>query len=363
MKIGLVSTFNVECGISTYSEHLTEYYPENTIIFANKTRTLSDTKNQLKHKIIRCWEREGDYKELAEEIIKNKIDIIHFQHEFGLFQNDTAFRELLQKLKQNGIKIVITLHTVFIDRRHIMNRKLFILTPFINKIIVHDRNIQDIFNKIEVIEHGSMMVKAKNKEEAAKYFDISEDKIVCSIIGFISPNKGQIEAAQAVLNLRQKFPNILLFIVGMPVINGYHYENMEYCVRLYHSVKRMEGFNNIKIVPRFITEEEFDYYAGITDIFIENHGNTQYSTSGSSHLIMSYGKPSVSSKSIILHDLDETRSVKYNVGDIQGLSDSIEKLILDKDLRTKLGENALKFAKETSWDKIAKKHLDLYDRI
>jgi len=366
MKIGLVSTFNVECGISTYSEHLTTFYPiGNTIIFANKLLMLSDTQINLLHPIFRCWNRLGDYKELTQKVLDSQIDIVHFQHEFGLFQNFEAFEAMIQELKNKGIKIVITFHTVFSDGHHILNYRIIKLLNYVDLVIVHHQKIKEIldFKNCVVIPHGSVKVKPKQKSEARKYLNIPDDKFVCMFLGFISPNKGQIEASIAISNLKKEFSNIYLLIAGLPVINGSNFENLEYCLNLFRGVRRMNSFDVIRIIPRFITEQDFDYYAGAADIFIENHGYTQYSTSGISHLIMSYGKPSVSSRSFILNDLNEERSVKFNIGDINGMEESIKKLILDNSLREELGKNALEFAKETYWDRIAKKHLELYETL
>ena len=367
MKIGLVSTFNVECGIATYSEHLVEHYPRGKVtIFGNYIGSLTNTNASTKHPIIRCWSRTGDFKELTYQILKNEIDVIHFQHEYGLFQNNVEFRRMIETLKNKGVKTVITYHTLFQDRRHILNRHLFCINQFIDRIILHqeeEREIMDNDAKCVVIPHGSVKVKAKPRKESREYLQISDDKFVCTCIGFISPNKGQIDTALAINNLHREFPNIYLIIAGMPVINGHNFENLEYCLNLFRVVKRMGALDYIRVIPRYLTDEEFDYFAGASDIFVQNHGGSPYSTSGSSHLIMSYGKPSASSRSPILNDLNEERSVKFDIGNSQGIEEAVKKLMNDEDLRNKLGENSLKFAQQTSWDKLAKKHWNLYEEI
>ena len=366
MKIGIISTYNVECGISTYSEHLTDHFPVGkTTIFGNQLLTLSDTKSNLTHPIIRCWNRFGNFKDLTEKIIKNKMDVVHFQHEFGLFQDNDSFCEMLKTLHEKGIKIVITFHTIFSDKFHAQNNTLRRLFRYIDLVIVHQDGAKEMLDieNVVVIPHGSVEVKAKSRKESRKYLNISEDKFVCMFLGFISPNKGQVEASVAAMNLKRRHPNIQLIIAGLPVIHGSHFENLEYCLNLFRGVKRMGGFDTIKIIPKFIDEADFDYYAGAADIFIENHGNTHYSTSGISHLIMSYGLPSVSSRAFILDDLNDSRSIKFNVGDIKGMERAIEQLIMDENLRKTIAKNARKFAEETMWDKTAEKHLKHYERL
>lgn len=365
MKIGIVSTFNVECGISTYTEHLTQYYPKDVIIFANKLSFLTDTKISKKHKIIRCWTRDGDYRELIHEILNSGVELIHFQHEYGLFQNNQAFFEMLQVLKKRNIKIVITYHTVGLQLNTEMDRILRCFMPFVDHIIVHQKGAKDVLGvkNCTIINHGSVKVQPNSCEESRRYLNIPNDRIVCTCIGFISPNKGQMEAMMAIMKLKNEFPNIMLLIAGMPVVHGSNYTNLEYCLNLFRGVKRMNAFDYIKIIPSFIKESDLDYYAGATDIFIVNHGQTNYSISGISHLIMSYGKASVSSRSNILEDLDDTRSLKFNIGDVNQLQDSIKTLINNKELKDKLSANALDFSKKTNWRVIANKHLKLYKQI
>ena len=364
MRIGIVSTFNTECGISTYTEHLVENYPKDTIVFSNRLGSLSDTHSSQRPNI-RCWERTGNFKELTKMILDSRVSLVHFQHEYGLFQDNQAFLSMLKELKQHKIKTVITYHTVFTDSHNEMDKRLMMLTPWLDKIIVHQRGAKDILNtdKCVVIYHGTCSVTAKTKEESRKYLSIPDDKFVCMYLGFISPNKGIIESAQAVLSLREKFPNIYLVVAGMPVIHGCNYSNLEYCVNIFRGIKRMNGFDHVKIIPSFIPEKDFDYYAGAADIFIENHGQTQFSISGMSHLIMGYGKPSVSSTACILDDMNYDRSVKFNLGDISGMANAITELIKNPGRREQISKNALKFAEETSWEKITKKHLELYKSL
>lgn len=364
MKIGIVSTFSCACGIATYSQHLVQHYPENsTIIFANYLGDLSDTGDKTKHPIIRCWNRKDTHDELFNEIMKNNIDIVHFQHEFGLFQNSSSFQNLIINLKKNNKKIVITPHTIF--RNNLHNRIFTNNINYIDKIIAHHPNGANVLDcdKTIIIPHGSMEVSPKPKKEAREFLHIEDDRIVLLCFGFITPNKSVMDAIEAVQMLREKYPKILLIIVGMPVTHGNNYGNMKYCVSLFEKVDSFSGWDNVKIIPRFISEADIDYYAGSADIAIENYKQTEFSTSGMSHLVMSYGLPSTSSNANILADLDETRSLKYEIGDIKKLANNIERLITDNELRYELSRNSITYTNKTSWPIIAQKHMELYKKV
>jgi polysaccharide biosynthesis protein PslF len=365
MKIGIVSTFNVECGISTYSEHLTQHYPQGeTVIFGNRLGVLSDTRSSLLHPINRCWSRTEEHDQLFEEIIKSGVDVVHFQHEFGLFQNQKSFVQLLSRLKAKKIKTVVTLHTVFRERHE--NQHIFDCAPFLNRIVVHNKKAIEplgLVDKTTVIPHGSVLVLPKSRFEARKYLNITEDRIVLLALGFITVTKAAIDIVSAVVRLREEYPNILLMIVGFPMCHGRSYGNLEYCLSLFKRIDAMNVWDNVRVVLKFVPEPEIDYYAGATDIAVENYHQTHHSTSGMSHLVMSYGLPSVSSDANILSDLGEGRSLKYKINDIAGMASNIKQLIRDEECRKRVSSNALSYARETAWDVIAHKHLSMYRGI
>jgi glycosyltransferase involved in cell wall biosynthesis len=169
-----------------------------------------------------------------------------------------------------------------------------------------------------------------------------------------------MDSISAVYRLRYDFDNLLFLIVGMPIVHGNNFTNLEYCLNMFKRVKTLNMFDIVNIYPKYLNENDWDYYTGAADIMIDNYYHTQYSISGISHLIMSYGMPNTSSKANILCDLDNTRSLKFDIGNIEQMVYNLRLLIRSPELRTKLSTNCLKYAEETSWENIAKKHLALY---
>jgi len=364
MKVGLVSTFNCECGISTYSEHLSEHFPKDHVqIFGNDLGVLTDTNVLKKHPITRCWKRTGDFKQLTEEILKSGVDVVHFQHEFGLFQDNKAFCKMLETLKRYQKPIVISFHTVFVDQNN--NQRISEMSPYVDMFICHSEAARNIlgFKSAVVIPHGSVRAKAKTKEESRRYLNIPEDKIVLLSFGFITPTKGAMDSISSIYRLKDDFDNLFFLLAGFPVVHGNNFTNLEYCLNLFKRTKILNMFDIVHIFPKYVSEEEIGYYAGAADIAIENYYQTQYSISGMSHLVMSYGLPSISSNSNILIDLNETRSLKYDIGNIGQMKDRLKTLIRNPGLRKTLSDNCLKYTEEVCWEKIAAKHWGLYKSL
>jgi glycosyltransferase involved in cell wall biosynthesis len=341
MRVGLVSTYNVECGISTYSEHLTQHFPEGQVqIFGNELGILTDTGECTKHPINRCWRRTGNFKELTEAILKSEVDVVHFQHEFGLFQDNYSFCRMLETLRTFKKSIAITFHTVFTDPKY--NDKIREMAPYVNVFICHTEEARTVLGaeRSAVIPHGSVRVRSKPREESRKYLNIPEDKIVVLSFGFITPTKGAMDSISAIHRLRYDFSNLFFLLVGFPVVHGNNYSNLEYCLKLFKRTQMLGLFDVVHIYPKYVSEKEIDYYAGASDIAIENYYQTQYSISGMSHLVMSYGLPSISSRSNILMDLDNNRSLKYDIGNIEQMTNNLRILIKTQTL----GSGYLKIA-------------------
>lgn len=365
-RIGLVSTISCECGIATYSEHLVAHYPKNDcIIFGNNLDGMNDTGAPNMPPIIRCFSKKGIHEDLLSKIIQSGVNVVHFQHEFGLFQNHESFVNLLKTLKQtNRIRTVITFHTVFTKKE--WNWMITDYIPYLDRIIVHTESAKEVLGlgtNCFMIPHGSVIVKPKPRTEARKYFGIPEDKFVVLTLGFITPTKGAIDNIIAVNRLKNKYPNLFLLIAGFAVVPDNNYTNLEYALELFKNVKAANANEFVKIMFKFIPESELDYFAGASDVAIENYYDTQFSTSGMSHLMMSYGLPNISSRSNILSDLNEQRSIKYDVKNLDQMTDALDQLIGNELLRKTIRDNCLKYADETSWSNTAKRHYDLYDGI
>ena len=122
----------------------------------------------------------------------------------------------------------------------------------------------------------------------------------------------------------------------------------------------VNGWDYISIVPKFLGFEEMHLYASAADLAIENYKQTEFSTSGMSHFMMSYGLPNISSNANILLDFDDKKSLKYDIGDTRKMAENLLKLIRDKKLCKKISRNCLEYTKEVSWPNISKRHLKLY---
>src|SRR5688572_14831597 len=107
MNILLISTWKTECGIATYTEYLAKALQslghEITIFAEAKQKDLSPYKDFEDFNVYRIWKRSAAFesqfglKSIFDLIQRSNIkpNIIHIQHEFGLFPDNSAFWALV----------------------------------------------------------------------------------------------------------------------------------------------------------------------------------------------------------------------------------------------------------------------------
>jgi len=111
MKIAYVSTYlPQQCGIASYTDYV--------IQGLQKVSPLVDIKvvaekgalpvKQAKFEVVPCWDRNENY---VAPIISNvkDVDIVHIQHEYGIYKLDDRLPTLLKRLKAERKRTIITI--------------------------------------------------------------------------------------------------------------------------------------------------------------------------------------------------------------------------------------------------------------
>lgn len=306
-KIIFVSTFGTKCGIATYTMHL-----------------MNDLNNISNDSFTVCPTNEGS--------LNRKISgkLIHIQHEFGI----------IPTFPRTDSKVIITWHTV----SHRMNSMINRLESELNIVayIVHCQGALDhIKTKKDryVINHGSSQIKEMKKTEARKILNINNIDIpIGFVFGFQSPNKLYGELINTA-----KQANIHVIISASS--HGSKY------------IKGLTNDKNVTFLNRHLTEEAIDLYASASDILLFDYmDQNHYSSSGAMHRIIGTGRPVICSNIKHFSDVTDKKDVlKFN--NQKELLQCITTALADSE---RLGKAAREYAETTSWENIAKKHIEIY---
>lgn len=308
-KIVLVSTWNVRCGIATYTKYLLD----------NLQRTLPNS-----FAIDPIIDSELTY--------KSRGKLIHMQHEFGIVPYPPK--------KIRG-KLIITWHTV--SKRTNDEIKKYESKYDVVAHIVHSKYMRrsvDSSKDVWAIPHGSALIPQMKREDARRILGINVDIPIGFVFGFQSGDKNYQRLIDAAKNT-----NIHLIISG-----AQH--------RLGHSLN-IQNDNNVTFINRFMEENEVNLYALASDLLLFDYiGKNHYSVSGALHRIIGAARP------VICSDIKHFDDIEHG-SDCLKFKDQagLERCIIHAlENREKFGIAAKKYTERTSWDIAAKKHIEIYKK-
>lgn len=380
-KILFVSTYNIQCGLSTYTENLTaalEALKCNLLVLANRVLPNYYDTMHGKCEYIRCWDRHACVFDcVKKEIEKYDPSVVHIQFEQALFAaGPKAFIEFLAWLNSRNIPVVMTPHSIMARQKRfslrgvLRKRRYAWFLDALNKVdavIVHTKAMKDALlawgfpeSKIEIIPHGVEIGELVSPIQARRELDLPLDKKIILSFGLIAPSKNIHENILVISRLSKRFPEIHYLIAGFPQVVRSCSANAIYANELR---KQVEFRRNMNLNISFIPHDRIKYYLCAADIYLLNYARTPASSSGNACLSLAYGIPSVASRAHLLDDMTEDVCLKVDINAPRQVEQALERLLTEPDLRKRLGQRALEMARTRAWDKIAALHLQLYARM
>lgn len=209
-------------------------------------------------------------------------------------------------------------------------------------------------NKIIIIPLGADTSVFKPdklaREMIRQELKIDKNDIVYIYTGKIVPFKYVDLLIKAAIRLIKKYSNIKILLVG--------YSDLSYKENLQRIIKDNNLENNFLWCEAVPNKELYKYFSA-ADIAVWPHQHTNSILEA-----MACGLPV-----IVCDEKRSCEEVKYDNGliykdlDLEDLQNKMEKLYIDKKLRIKMGENAIKIVKEKyNWHTITKEFLKVYEK-
>jgi glycosyltransferase involved in cell wall biosynthesis len=317
-----VSTWGIKCGIATYTEHLL-----NSI---NKVRYVAG--------IFPINNRELPY-----TVDAGAGGVVHIQHEFGI----------MPAKFNSGSKVIVTFHTVPKNIKKTLEHfegKFNIIGYIVHFEMGRSILSNNTKKEVWIIPHGSKIIpcaSAANMKQCAREwlnFDklgIKDGEDCAFMFGFQSGNKNFNQVIDACNSV-----GIKLIISG-----GTHQSGFTNIHGNYN--------NNVIFLNKYLNDIETDLFALSSDILLFDYlSQDHYSCSGAMHRVIGAGRPIICSRTDHFTDVVENEHcLKFK--DRAELESKIREGL---DRRDELGENALQYAISTSWDNVARQHLEIYKK-
>jgi glycosyltransferase involved in cell wall biosynthesis len=332
LRVAMVTPWHVRCGIATYSENLVKALAEQgtTIYVVRLSRFGQKVQDSLLN--------------VVQQIPVDKIDLIHIQHEYGIFQG--LEREFYVALKSLGKPLITTMHAVGVR----VDTDIGIATTS-DQVVVHNKFCADRLGyKSTIIPHGAVPSKTMEVEKAKLSFGIDPRTPIVGYVGFISNYKGLELLIEAIT----KVPKAALLIAG-----GWHTEtDTPYIMTL--KQKSLEVLPSRCQWVGYIPDERLSAAYGAMDVVVYP---SRYATeSGALIMALGYGKAVLASNIEPFKEKEKVGALMTFKG-VRDLTRKIKRLLKDEELRRQLEEGAKKYCEETSWNKIAEKHIALYKQL
>jgi|Deesub1362A_J573_1020465.scaffolds.fasta_scaffold01269_10 glycosyltransferase involved in cell wall biosynthesis len=358
MRIALISTYGVKCGIATYTDHLArELSKKHEVkVFAEDVVGNSQPEFNSEIEYVRCFNRENNDRRLEETLKSYNPDVIHIQHEYGIFRD---LKEMLLRVRKafSG-RTVMTLHTVNISNG-------FDLHDCADFFIVHKESARDYLlmegvsgRTVRVIPHGTLVVPHIPAEQARKKLGLPIDRKIILSHAFFERRKNIDKIIMAVAELRHEIP---LYYIH---VGDIHPQKTTSC-QIYHdecvkAVRQLGLENYVKFVKRFIPDEKLVYYLNACDVIVtlENDNYPRVCASGIMHTVAF--KPVIASDVTNFNEFPDGSFYRIDI-DVDSLKHAIREIVFNPDLSARLSHDLLSYAAETSWEKVAKEHIRLYE--
>lgn len=345
-RVAFICNWGEACGIATYTQAL-----------------VSEIRNKVKEVRIFAeaehWHRGESMSGVIKEIADWKPDVIHIEHEFGIFPKANHFLKMLEDLEP--FPYIVTFHSVY---EHLDKT---ICTAYVKNTIVHSEEAKDVLrelghlNDIYIVPHGCAVY-----DDVSELWNIFQNDYTVIQFGFGFTYKGVDMAVDAIKHLKESDPKFKdLFYCYLcsenPHTRSVHEEYYSYLKNrvdeagLSEHVAIMRGFISDKIIRNFLRTAKLAIFPYKTD-----PSNRVYGASGAVRHAMANGIPVIGSDS---HMFDDLNGIIPRISDPMSLAHEIDKIFSDGQYKKELVDRNLDFLKSNDWSITADRHLEVYKAI
>ena len=298
-------------------------------------------------------------------------DVVHIQHEYSIYKFDDRLPSVLQGL-DGDIRKIITIHCVrpaqFSERGAIDEDYAARIASLADEVIVHLPAQEAILTrlgiplkKIHVIPHGTELSN-ENKEVSRNRLGLPVDAKILLMFGFIKPHKNFHIVLDALVEIKKKFNDICFFIAGglAPTASD---KDQEYAELISKKIEDLKLGNNVIYSNKFFPNQDIPFLLRAADIILFPYCEEDRAASGSFHLAIGAQRPVIASRMPKFEELkninDELLVLPYNSSGIAG---TVVRIFEDKNFRQYVIDRTDDYRKLTSWETVARQHIELYRR-
>ncbi|MDN5331149.1 MAG: polysaccharide biosynthesis protein PslF [Tepidanaerobacteraceae bacterium] len=373
MNLAILSTYPPrECGIASFAKDLRD----NLTLWGQEVKILAITDNGSSYSyppevVFELHEEcKEDFAASAEYINSSYTDLVLLEHEYGIFGgcDGNYLLDFVAHLKK---PFILNTHTVLSQPTISQKSILMKLGQSASAVICMTKRSAELLhevykiplNKIYVVPHGVPVFREKPRERLKEAYGISGRPVVTTF-GFIGPGKGIEIGIKAIAILKEKYPDILYFIVGETHPKLKKREGEVYRESLEKLVDDLNLHDNVRFINKFLTLEEIGDYLYMTDVYITPYPGRHQAVSGTLSYAIGCGRAIVSTPyDYSLEMLANGRGLVASQADPEELATLIDRILKDPILKSQLERKAGKLGKTMTWPQVAKSYVEIIEEI
>ncbi|MEM0134000.1 MAG: glycosyltransferase family 4 protein [Thermoplasmatales archaeon] len=317
-------------------------------------------------------------------ILRHKIKIIDIQYIYGLYgfsyNNSVRYMSsflnvitLLAMCRIFKVKSILTMHSLIFNFRDESVIKTTKFPQIINIVFL-------IFNKIlAALPYHIVVLMSRQYDALAKFTSKNKLHLIHHgmdnnnfakldhsfftflYVGLIRPNKGVDCLLDAFELLNKKYNNIRLIIAGSKDSNNFT-EYEKYYIDISEKIETMKLNHKMDFFEGWFNFERIRELISVSDAIVLPYIDHANEVSGIANEVACSGLPLILSKIPRFESnfSDGENCLLFDPEDPEDLCFSMEKIMLDLKLRSKISQNLLKMTKQYSWENTADKYIELY---
>ncbi len=375
MKIGFISRYPpVHCGIAEYTRMLISgirsISPTTRIYVFSTTEAGEEpwVDELTGARVIPSYPKNAeDYEMLLENLRRvGGVDVIHVQHEYGIYGTSTKIIDALREAKEEKLAraSIITTHTVLheaISKEHSRFQRsldhvdIVVVHSILQEFELQAEGIEP--SKIKRIPHGTLVnpYLGQPRHILAKSIGLREEDLegfVVALPGFLREDKGLDMLLEALTMVKDK---LTVIVAG------------EITSKTVLEILKEASYNqNIILIEKYLSSDEILRIVALADALVLPYKDVRgkYSVSGILHLSMGGLKPILGTRVprlVELYQFAPRLTVPpYNPSE---LAKRITWLIQNYDYAVAYMATLYGYAARTQWVRIARRHLELYKAV
>jgi len=299
----------------------------------------------------------------------DKIDLVFIQHEFGLFRSQSErFQEWLSQIEK---QVIVTFHTVLPCPDKKLFKEVNAIAEACAKLVVMTYHSADILtsdyqinpDKVIVIQHGTHLTPATDKNEIRERFDLKGRKVL-STFGLLGPGKSIETTLEALPKIVEKAPEVIFLILGVTHPTLFQSEGERYRLVLEELVDTYGIAENVRFVNHFLSTEDLLSYLLVTDVYLFTSKDPLQAVSGTFAYALSSGCPIVSTPiPHVCEVLKEDMGIIIDFNAPLQLASAVNQILDDTVRLDRIRHINIQKTVATSWPNVAIAHMELFEDL